>query len=71
MIVSVYTDDKKNKVAEFYDTQFPCSFLRGVLEETREDEAESQLMFVCRRETGIDYNKALIERAEYDEQREV
>ena len=64
MIISVYSDDKRDKVAEFYDTHYPCTFLRGMLEETKEDEAESQLMFVCRQASGIDYNKALIERAE-------
>ena len=49
MTISVYSDgEKKNKVAEFYDTQYPTSFLRGVLEESREDERDADLMFCCR-----------------------
>ena len=51
MIVSVFSDgERKDKIAEFYDTLFPTSFLRGVLEESREDETEAQLFFVCRPE---------------------
>ena len=49
MTISVYSEgEKKDKVAEFYDTQYPTSFLRGVLEEAKEDETDAQLMFVCR-----------------------
>ena len=51
MIISVYSDgEKHDKVAEFYDTNYPTSFLRGILEETREDEKDAQLVFVVRSE---------------------
>lgn len=54
MIVSVFSDgEKKDKVAEFYDTSYPCTFLRGLLVETQEQENESQLMFVARQEVGL------------------
>lgn len=67
MIISVFSDgNKRDKVAEFYDTKYPTSFLRGILEETKEDEAETQLMFVARQANDLDLNKALLQRAEVD-----
>ena len=49
MIVSVFSDgEKKDKIAEFYDCQYPTTFLRGVLEEANEDEKDTQLTFSCR-----------------------
>lgn len=49
MIVSVFTDgERKDKIAEFYDTNFPCAFLRGVLVEAEELEENRQLMFTVR-----------------------
>ena len=50
MIISAFSDDKKDKIAEFYDTHYPCLFLRGVLEQTREEEGETQIMFTVRTE---------------------
>lgn len=67
MVISVFSDGtKKDKVAEFYDTSYPCSFLRGVLTETQELEGEAQLMFVARQANDLDLNKALLQRAEVD-----
>lgn len=49
MIVSVFSDgERKDKIAEFYDTNFPCAFLRGVLVEAEELEENRQLMFTVR-----------------------
>lgn len=54
MIISVFSDGaKKDKVAEFYDCKYPTSFLRGVLEETQEDEEETELTFVCRNKEEV------------------
>lgn len=54
MIISVFSDgEKKDKIAEFYDTLYPCSFLRGVLEESREEEKDAQLTFSIRQEDTI------------------
>lgn len=63
MIISVFSDGgKKDKIAELYDTKYPCAFLRGLLEENREDESEAEFTFTVRQEP--DYNKMLMERPE-------
>lgn len=49
MIVSVFSDgEKKDKIADFYDCCYPTTFLRGILEEARELEKDTQLTFSCR-----------------------
>lgn len=54
MIITVFEDgEKKNRVAEFYDTKYPCAFLRGVLEEAREDETDAQLVFAARQDIDV------------------
>ena len=54
MIISMYSDgEKKDKVAEFYDTHYPTTFMRGVLEESKEDEEDVQMMIVCRHGKGV------------------
>ena len=59
MTISVFRDgERKDKIAEFYDTQVPTTFLRGALEEAREDERDTQLTFVCHH--GIDNSFARI-----------
>ena len=55
MIVSAFSDnEKKDKVAEFYDTTYPCSFMRGLLTESQEQEKDLQITFVARQERGVD-----------------
>lgn len=58
MGVSVYSDgDKKDKIAEFYDTENPTVFLRGALEIAKENEHDFQMTFVCRQEANLDKYK--------------
>lgn len=67
MIISAFSDgERKDKIAEFYDTDYPCSFLRGLLVESEEQEKPVQITFkagqrVCRcyeKETTMpDFNK--------------
>lgn len=54
MVVSVFADGtKRDKIAEFYDTHYPTAFMRGVLEESKEDEEDVQMMIVCRHDKGV------------------
>lgn len=54
MIVTVYQDGtKRDKIAEFYDTEYPTSFMRGVLEKSKEREEDAQMMIVCRHDKGV------------------
>ena len=49
MVVSVFADGtKRDKIAEFYDAEYPTSFIRGVLEKSKEREEDTQMMIVCR-----------------------
>lgn len=49
MIVSAFSDsERKDKIAEFYDTTYPCSFMRGVLTEAQEQEKEVEITFTAR-----------------------
>ena len=53
MIISAFSDgEKKDKIAEFYDTENPTVFLRGALEIAKENEHDFQMTFVCRQEIG-------------------
>lgn len=54
MIVSVFADgERKDKVAEFYDTKLPTTFLRGILEESREHEMDTSFTFQSRMECNV------------------
>ena len=49
MTVSAFKDgERKEKIAEFYDTEYPTLFLRGLLETSREEETDIQIMFIAR-----------------------
>ena len=49
MIVSAYSDGhKRDKIAEFYDTDFPCLFMRGLLTQAQEQEKEIEVTFTAR-----------------------
>lgn len=51
MIISAYSDgEKKDKIAEFYDTTYPCSFFRGLLTESQEQDKEVEITFTARQE---------------------
>lgn len=51
MIVSAYSDsEKKDKIAEFYDTTYPCSFMRGLLTESQEQERDITITFTARQQ---------------------
>lgn len=48
MIVSVYSDGlKQDKIAEFYDTEFPCLFMRGLLIQAQELEKDIEVTFTA------------------------
>lgn len=54
MTISVFEDgEKKNKVAEFYDMNYPCAFLRGILEGAKENETDAQLVFTARQDIDV------------------
>ena len=49
MIVSAFSDsERKDKIAEFYDTTYPCSFMRGLLTEAQEQEKDVAITFIAR-----------------------
>lgn len=51
MIISAYSDgEMEDKIAEFYDTTYPCSFFRGLLTEAQEQEKEVEITFTARQE---------------------
>lgn len=51
MIISAFSDsEKKDKIAEFYDTTHPGLFMRGVLTEAQEQEKDIQVTFMTRNE---------------------
>ena len=51
MIISAFSDgEKKDKIAEFYDTTYPCSFFRGILTEAEEQDKEVEITFTARLE---------------------
>lgn len=51
MIISAFSDgEKKDKIAEFYDTTYPCSFMRGILTEAEEQDKEVEITFTARLE---------------------
>ena len=51
MIINFYSDgEKRDKVAEFYDTVIPTLFMRGVLEEAKDNERDTQYTFTVRQE---------------------
>ena len=51
MIISAFSDgEMEDKIAEFYDTTYPCSFFRGVLTEAQEQEKEVEITFTSRQE---------------------
>ena len=51
MIVSAFRDEeRKDKIAEFYDTTYPCSFMRGLLTDAKEQDKDVQITFVARHE---------------------
>ena len=55
MIISAFTDgQKRNKIAEFYDTDFPCLFMRGILTQAQEQEKEIELTFTARESLSND-----------------
>ena len=48
MIVSAFSDGSKHdKIAEFYDTEFPCLFMRGVLIQAQELEKDIEITFTA------------------------
>lgn len=48
MIVSAYSDGKKqDKIAEFYDTEFPCLFMRGILIQAQKLEKDIEMTFTA------------------------
>ena len=48
MIVSAYSDGlKHDKIAEFYDTEFPCLFMRGLLTQAKELEKDIEITFTA------------------------
>ena len=62
MIISVFTDgEKKDKIAEFTDVKYPTSFLRGLLEESREQEKEVQFMFTVRQTQEVTTHEEVLE----------
>ena len=48
MIISAYLDGlKHDKIAEFYDTEFPCLFMRGILIQAQELEKDIEVTFTA------------------------
>lgn len=48
MIVSAFSDGlKQDKIAEFYDTEFPCLFMRGILIRAQELEKDIEITFTA------------------------
>ena len=48
MIVSAYSDGfKHDKIAEFYDTEFPCLFMCGLLMQAQELEKDIEVTFTA------------------------
>lgn len=67
MIISAFSDgEKKDKIAEFYDTTFPCAFMKGLLAESQEQEKDIQITFSVRhkfKKTNNFYSEEFIKKA--------
>ena len=49
MTISVFLDGaRKNKIADFYDKEYACALLKGVLMDAENLEKDTQLVFTAR-----------------------
>ena len=62
MIISVFADgEKRDKIAEFYDVDYPTSFLRGILIEAINSCKDAELTITCRQDARkTQYDKMMM-----------
>lgn len=64
MTIGVFLDgNKRDKIADFYDKDYACALLKGVLIDAENLEKDTQLVFSVRQGMKSYYTKEFLEKA--------